>query len=139
METKKICPRCHIKRFKTEFHVLREIRKDGTRAYKLYCWPCEKVRTTIGRKKANKRNREWLAEYKKTCSCVICGENEPICLDFHHIIPKPGRSNKPSYLVYRIHSLGKLQEKIKECIPLCSNCHRKVHEIVKILCKLACA
>ena len=77
------------------------------------------------RKESTRRQKEqtaWLQSLKK--ECIICGEKEPICLDFHHINPE-----EKSFTIAKHQSLGKekLLAEIKKCVSLCSNCHRKVH------------
>lgn len=67
----------------------------------------------------------WFNEYKSSCSCA-CGENDPICLDFHH----KNVNNKVleiSNAVSNGWSLQKLQAEIAKCKVVCANCHRKIH------------
>jgi len=65
-------------------------------------------------------------EFKATLKCAHCGENEPVCLDFHHIDP----SQKDRDVTKGISSWSykKIMEEIKKCIVLCANCHRKEHK-----------
>ena len=56
--------------------------------------------------------------------CLICGEKETCCLDFHHIDPSKKVFNVS--LRNRV-SNEKLEEELSKCIILCANCHRKVH------------
>lgn len=67
----------------------------------------------------------WFKEYKSSCSCLVCGENESCTIDFHHTDP----SEKEYTIASLVHTLSgrKLRNELKKCIPLCSNCHRKVH------------
>jgi len=66
--------------------------------------------------------REWINSLKTPC--IVCGEKEVICIDFHHINPEDKK-----FTIGR--SLGiarnKLLEEIKKCVCVCSNCHRKIH------------
>lgn len=82
------------------------------------------------RREINRRRRlklvENFSEYKSKLSCVICGENEACCLDFHHKDP----NNKE----FNISEAGRggisekrLLEEIAKCDVLCANCHRKFH------------
>ena len=63
------------------------------------------------------RQGEWLNSIKTPC--IVCGEAEPVCIDFHHINPvdKDFRSRSREWL---------LQE-VSKCVCLCADCHRKVH------------
>lgn len=68
--------------------------------------------------------REWYKVIKSKMSCCVCGENDPSCLDFHHIDPTE-KEHDPSISL----SFGKesfLME-ISRCACLCANCHRKEH------------
>jgi hypothetical protein len=70
------------------------------------------------------KRREW-KEWKATQKCSHCGEDHPATIDFHHIDKTDKRS------VYKLAANGCFTEAKKEaetkCIPLCANCHRKVH------------
>jgi hypothetical protein len=66
----------------------------------------------------------WFDSYKNTCSCIICSENDPVCLDFHHIDP----SNKNKIIRnYRFYDKERVMTELAKCICLCSNCHKKFH------------
>lgn len=73
-------------------------------------------------KRAQKKRTEWIHELKTPC--VICGESDPCCLDFHHIDP-----NKKDFTIGKYRNKGKdvLLNEIKKCVSVCSNCHRKIH------------
>jgi len=78
----------------------------------------------------NRNKREARAKwqtYKKTLSCVNCGENHPATLDFHHF----DRSNPLNRKVYKLLNNGNYRAVMEEitlrCVVLCSNCHRKHH------------
>lgn len=68
------------------------------------------------------RQGEWLNSIKTPC--IVCGEAEPVCIDFHHINP-----------VDKDFTIGKhgsrsrewLLQEVSKCVCLCANCHRKVH------------
>lgn len=78
-------------------------------------------------KKREKRcqEREWWTEYKKNnVRCSQCGESHPAVIDFHHINPEEKDRNPSGWM--RMHG-KKLFEELAKCIPLCSNCHRKLH------------
>jgi len=69
-----------------------------------------------------KRNGNWLLSKKS--ACIICGESEPICIDFHHINPE-----EKDFTIGKNRNIDKniLQKEIDKCVCLCANCHRKVH------------
>lgn len=68
------------------------------------------------------KQTELLHSLKKPC--IVCGEAEPVCIDFHHINPED-----KEFTVGKYRSRGKewLIREISKCVCLCSNCHRKVH------------
>lgn len=74
--------------------------------------------------KWNKEFRGWYQGYKTQFICVKCGESHPACIDFHH-------PNDDKYMeVSRLVSAGckqKVLEEIEKCIPVCRNCHAKIH------------
>lgn len=69
------------------------------------------------------RRRKEIWEYKESQGCLICKENDPACLDFHHL----DESQKEDNIAELTMSRTKLEKEIKKCIILCSNCHRKLH------------
>lgn len=68
------------------------------------------------------RVREWQNSLKTPC--VVCGENEPVCIDWHHLNP-----NTKSFTIGANLNIAKklILAEIQKCICLCANCHRKVH------------
>jgi len=77
------------------------------------------------RKQASKI-RSFIKSVKKASKCVVCGEKDIRCLDFHHKNPKI--KEKAISQVFRVGwSLSHLEKEIAKCVILCSNCHRKKH------------
>jgi len=76
--------------------------------------------------KIREKRVEWFQKYKSTLKCEICGESDPIVLDFHHNDPA-----EKKYLVSNMvrdgNSLDTIKNEIAKCIVLCCNCHRKIH------------
>lgn len=83
---------------------------------------------SIPRRRANVlrvRNKKMqLAEYKGP-KCKRCGMKATLdnieCFDFHHIGPK-----EFTLAPFTI-SMKRLKEEAKQCILVCSNCHRMIH------------
>lgn len=80
-------------------------------------------------KRSQKRREEltaWFKNLKKKYKCVSCGENHPACVEFHHKY-----SNEKESIISDMPNQGysreKIKNEIKKCIPLCANCHRKIH------------
>jgi len=74
--------------------------------------------------KLRKERRAWLLNYKAKSKCVVCGEDNPACLDFHHKNPK-----EKDILIGRAsaYSLDRIKAEVKKCVIICANCHRKLH------------
>ena len=72
----------------------------------------------IKRKELTKK----LRDFKATLICLTCGENDPRCLDFHHLKDKV-------YIISEMPRLGfsftNILKEIEKCMVLCANCHRK--------------
>jgi hypothetical protein len=58
-------------------------------------------------------------------ACLICGETDVACLDFHH--RQGTRKEGTIAAIMRNRSMGVLQTELAKCELLCSNCHRKLH------------
>lgn len=128
----KTCPRCNTTT--SEFSKNKR-KKDGLQTY---CKPCykeinadtylrlEKRRSKI--RATNKatvaRNKAFIDRVRRMFGCKICGENEPVALDFHHTDPSQKDTEVPKLLGY---GRKKLLAEIRKCVVLCSNCHRKHH------------
>lgn len=79
-----------------------------------------------------KERREWFDNITNGIKCVVCGEEERICLDFHHTNPKD-KDSTVTKLLNDFRSKERVLNEIKKCKVLCSNCHRKVHaNIIKL-------
>lgn len=100
-----------------------------------FCSNCRKIKskssyekhkqTNLKRTAKNKlKSLEWYKNLKKTLSCCVCGENEPECLDFHHI-----DSSEKDFILSEIkrESIGRMKNELNKCACLCANCHRKHH------------
>lgn len=73
--------------------------------------------------------RDGMQDYKKTLSCVDCGEKHTACLEFHHVDPSTKEGDPSQMHSTRGWSLARIIEYLQRtCIVLCANCHRKHHE-----------
>ena len=68
--------------------------------------------------------REFVITYKREHPCVMCGEPDPACLDFHHV---DNKVESIGNAVSRGWSVKRLTKEIDKCEVLCANCHRKLH------------
>lgn len=77
--------------------------------------------------KAAKWNKEfysWWNEYKSQYFCQHCGESHIACVQFHH--PNDDKELGVSQWVSR-KDKDRLIKEVSKCIPLCANCHFKLH------------
>lgn len=72
-----------------------------------------------------KRKHQWLVAFKQSLGCVMCPETHEACLEFHHV--DPTQKDVTVSIAIAHWSLERIQEEIKKCVVLCSNCHRKWH------------
>lgn len=81
-----------------------------------------KPRIISARKRTHHEKVRKFQDFKATLFCEICGENDPRCLDFHHL------NNKERNLadIVRSWSWEKIMKEVKKCKVLCANCHRKL-------------
>lgn len=73
---------------------------------------------------SDKKVKNHILWAKRSSGCVVCGEDEPCALQFHHRNPK-----SKLFEVSRAgtRSLEEVKKEIKKCDVLCANCHAKVH------------
>jgi len=78
--------------------------------------------------KAQKRYREKvrqdLTEYLLEHPCEVCGEEDPVVLDFDHLVP----SNKTKTIAKFLSghtSWNTILKEIEKCRVICANCHRR--------------
>jgi hypothetical protein len=82
------------------------------------------------RKEHDINKRKQMDAYKTPCA--KCGERRLYVIDFHHIDP-----STKSFTIgdsYRGNN-DKIEEEIKKCVCLCSNCHREFHYLYGIVPK----
>jgi hypothetical protein len=72
------------------------------------------------------KRMEWLDYLKQGMHCIICGESDYRCLDFHHREPSK-KISEIQRLVISTADNSAVMEEISKCDVLCANCHRKKH------------
>lgn len=91
-----------------------------------YCENCYRKANVI--QIAHKK--QWLWDHKASEGCVICGESDPACLDYHHTQP-----DKKKFSIGSVSSSIPTQAiriEMKKCVVICANCHRKVEVALKM-------
>lgn len=133
----KVCPKCDIEKELTEFSLNRS-KKDG---HSSICKCCHRLirkkhydknkTTEKARTVANKlRIKGLVEEYKSRLSCIVCGENHPAVLQFHHLNPDE-KDFDISQATHNGVSFEKIKSEIDKCVVLCANCHFKEHYSLK--------
>jgi hypothetical protein len=75
-------------------------------------------------KRHRQETRKQLTEYLREHPCEICGESDPIVLDFDHIDPSTKTKNV-ARIISGHASWKRVMEEISKCRVLCANCHRR--------------
>ena len=73
-------------------------------------------------KERRKRNHDIVYDYLLTHPCIVCGEKDPIVLDFDHRDSKSHNISDMSVGAFKVITLIK---EINKCDVLCANCHRR--------------
>jgi hypothetical protein len=64
----------------------------------------------------------WLIEYFKTHPCVDCGQDDPVVLEFDHVLGE--KEFDVGRAVYG-RNWESILEEIRKCEVVCANCHRR--------------
>ena len=122
---KQICTNCGVEKEITEYHK----DKQAKNGYSRRCKECRKIKRRDYNAQEQKYKMEKYYEHKEFCyslkePCIICGESEKACIDFHHVDP-----STKSFSISGNGYVAKqaVLEELKKCVCLCANCHRKVH------------
>jgi hypothetical protein len=112
-----------------------EVRRARQKIYSARHYANNKAEYKSRVKGAKKDRRAWWKEYKATLGCFGCEENDPNCLEFHHVISDGKKDNEDSAGKWAYTSMRARERLLKDiwdtCVPLCSNCHRKVHAMAR--------
>lgn len=128
----KICARCKREKEVTEFCKHKRM-KDGLQSA---CKACmnDSYKRSRNKKKKHYKNTQQLREqknkkrfdaWKHARGCSVCNEDEPICLDLHHLT-STDKENEVANMVRKV-SWKTLMTEVNKCIVVCRNCHAKIH------------
>ena len=84
-------------------------------------------RSSVCTRPLRRRNLLFLLDYLRQHPCIVCGEPDPVVLDFHHVGEKAAGVVQ---LAGRECALAVLEGEIAVCEVRCANCHRR-HTIVE--------
>ena len=132
--TTKICTKCNNEKELLLFPA-KKVSKDGRASW---CRACFKANWDVryyenhlhyrnshntSRKKIREENARKVFEYLTNHPCIICGESDPIVLEFDHR-DRNDKIGNISNLVTNF-SWEKVESEIEKCDVLCANCHRR--------------
>jgi len=83
-----------------------------------------KEKLYAAQKQHRERNKVKVLEYLLEHPCTVCGENDPIVLDFDHL-DRETKFKEVSRMLSGHYSWKKIFEEINKCRVLCANCHRR--------------
>lgn len=97
--------------------------------YKYQADPEHYAKMKAYRNSRRRKIQDQILAYKSHKKCALCSEDEPVCLEFHHVDART-KDYEPARLA---RDKGWGFEKViahleATCIILCSNCHRKIHK-----------
>ena len=130
----KNCCICQVEKPVSEFNK-NKTRKDGLNTL---CKQCSQERskryykenTELHKKNINRRKRIYLHRAKNIVNefrrngCSFCDEKCSVCIDAHHTKDK---EHSIANMVRKGYSVNNIKKELSKCVPLCSNCHRKLH------------
>jgi len=70
--------------------------------------------------------RAWANEIKASAGCARCQEDDPACLDFHHI-DRDEKEHQVTKMISYGYGREKILNEMAKCEIICANCHRKEH------------
>jgi transcription elongation factor Elf1 len=77
-----------------------------------------------------------VSQIKRTFGCLLCGENNPDNLQFHHVLPDLKLATV-SELVWNRSKLVVILKEIDKCVCVCGGCHKRlggdIHYIINII------
>ena len=87
--------------------------------------PANKEKRAATTKKNRDDNRMFRHSLLNQFSCVCCGNPDPTVIDWHHVNPEE-KVWDIKWSVMR--SMDKWWDEVLKCVPVCCNCHRKIHK-----------
>ena len=78
------------------------------------------ARTLDRQKRVAEARRKLLSEFP----CIACGESDTTVIQWHHVVP----ADKESQVIGNGISEERFWNEVLKCVPLCANCHVKLHK-----------
>ncbi|MBU5613915.1 hypothetical protein [Geomonas azotofigens] len=81
------------------------------------------------RKRERQVARDIIAQIKRSFGCLLCNENNPDNLHFHHVLPNTKTASVSDLLSDRTKLISVLKE-IDKCVCVCTVCHKHFQRTV---------
>ena len=91
-------------------------------------YQANKQRHALNSSRYKRKLYDWYIEIKSQESCIICGENDPNKLHFHHRDPKT-KVMSVSDMVNWKHAKQKILDEMAKCDIMCASCHIGFHSM----------
>lgn len=108
---------------RTDCKVCCEAARDHTHYYRNH--EKYKALTRARNDVARARVRDFVLEYLEGNPCTVCGESDPVVLEFHHRNSEEKEHNV-SKLIKNGWVLQRLKDEIEKCDVVCANCHKRL-------------
>lgn len=112
----KSCKKCKSEKTIDKFY-------NTNQKYSKYNYSCKECIHKINARITQKL-REEVNTIKSSRGCCICGEKNPIVLDFHHVDPQIKSDDISELMAGRYRK--KLMKEIPKCVVVCANHHRLI-------------
>lgn len=115
----KRCSKCGERKPLEAFH------SDGKGGKRANCSACKNADNAVWNA-GQKAETGALIAKARSVGCLLCGEADPVVLDFHH----RGNVKKDDHVMRmagRRISIARVKAELEKCVVLCANCHRRVH------------
>lgn len=77
-------------------------------------------------RRVTEKKQKFIWALKAASGCMICGESDPIVLEFHHRKPEDKHKKLKNRLALKSLSYAELAKEAEKCDVLCANCHRRL-------------
>jgi hypothetical protein len=133
----KYCPQCKKNKELNDFSNNKRNQDGKQRTCKVCMAEHQSKHYNKNKEKYFEREKEYIKTkqnriniLKSECGCKKCGDKRYYVLNFHHINPNEKEFNIGDYL--KRVSWETVENEIKKCIVLCSNCHNEFHYLERI-------
>ena len=118
---KRTCYKCNNEKELTEF----KSSKSHAQGHDYISKKCDSKDAYQRKLKKCKFLSDYVINYKLSHPCIICGESDPMVLDFHHRVPEHKDDSISEMILKLKTTIENLDKEISKCDILCAN-HRTI-------------